>query len=366
MLIIVSGCMKKEPDPDPAEDSNPVFGCTCTLDGITQTLQAGQNNYYMYTSFLMDSTDMQFWFLYKFRGALQQVNCQTCKSLFIEISDNKLVLSSDNSNMDSLSTGTYKFWQNSSPYDTVLVNMFSSHPMNSNTVKSTSWDFGDGSTAKDVSNPEHVYASPGTYTVCHVIEYTGGCTDELCFPVSTYGLKDCYPPVINYTYIGDTVFFQSNVDTSTHVYSWNFGDGGTSTLAYPSHQYAKNGIYKVSLEISDTANCHATAYEKIKTPYMVAGCTANFSSDANMKTIPSKKSIITVNWTNSLGNVFTTANTPQPADAFFEILSIEDYLTNESGQKTKKIHARFKCVLSDGYKVISLTDGDAVFAVAYQ
>lgn len=37
-------------------------------------------------------------------------------------------------------------------------------------------------------------------------------------------------------------------------WQWNFGDGGTSTLQNPSHTYTANGLYTVSLTVSDGTN----------------------------------------------------------------------------------------------------------------
>lgn len=44
------------------------------------------------------------------------------------------------------------------------------------------WDFGDGSTATQ-QNPQHTYASLGTYTVCLTVETTAGCIDSTCSTV---------------------------------------------------------------------------------------------------------------------------------------------------------------------------------------
>ena len=36
-------------------------------------------------------------------------------------------------------------------------------------------------------------------------------------------------------------------------YSWDFGDGGSSTLASPSHTYAAGASYNVTLTVTDSA-----------------------------------------------------------------------------------------------------------------
>ena len=55
-------------------------------------------------------------------------------------------------------------------------------------------------------------------------------------------------PVAGYTYAvtTNTVNF-TNSSTNALTYSWNFGDGGTSTTVSPSHTYASTGTYTVQL-----------------------------------------------------------------------------------------------------------------------
>jgi len=68
------------------------------------------------------------------------------------------------------------------------------------------------------------------------------------------------PPVANFTYTPssptDLDVIQS-IDTSTDAdgtiasWGWNFGDGGTSTLQNPTHDYVDDGTYSVTLTVTD-------------------------------------------------------------------------------------------------------------------
>lgn len=55
---------------------------------------------------------------------------------------------------------------------------------------------------------------------------------------------------------------QPMVDSAT-VWLWNFGDGTTSNEFSPLHQYAKEGVYEVSLTITTLEGCKDTYVEKI-------------------------------------------------------------------------------------------------------
>ena len=61
-------------------------------------------------------------------------------------------------------------------------------------------------------------------------------------------LFDRYNPVSNFTYVmnmGEVNF--TNTSTNSSSYSWNFGDGNTSTAVNPTHTFSANGTYQVKL-----------------------------------------------------------------------------------------------------------------------
>ncbi len=52
--------------------------------------------------------------------------------------------------------------------------------------------------------------------------------------------------------------------TNAAQYSWDFGDGATSTDANPSHTYTKEGVYNVVLITQSTAGCQDTVVRKVQ------------------------------------------------------------------------------------------------------
>ncbi len=120
------------------------------------------------------------------------------------------------------------------------------------------WDFGDGGTSS-VQNPAHTYTSYGNFTVQLIVTNASGCRDTLIRPdfiivrraqVSIPGLpaRGCIPFSFNFNPI------ITSVDAVTS-YSWDFGDGGSSTLPNPTYTYTTQGTYNVTLTITTSSGC---------------------------------------------------------------------------------------------------------------
>ena len=63
-------------------------------------------------------------------------------------------------------------------------------------------------------------------------------------------------------------------------YSWNFGDGGTSTLANPSHTYQTAGTYNATLTVTD--NQGATGTASVTITVTQSGCTSKCLRSTNI------------------------------------------------------------------------------------
>ncbi|MFY9310545.1 MAG: PKD domain-containing protein [Bacteroidia bacterium] len=121
------------------------------------------------------------------------------------------------------------------------------------------WDFGDGTTSVD-ENPSHDYINPGLYTVTLMaFGATGTDTSIVTGQVYVYP-----PPVSNFqAYVsqgGDTAYFADNSLNATG-WLWDFGDGNSSTIQNPTHTYAANGTYSISLIVTNSYGCADTTYK---------------------------------------------------------------------------------------------------------
>ncbi len=111
------------------------------------------------------------------------------------------------------------------------------------------WDFGDG-TLSTLENPVHTYDSLEDYTACLTV--SDSCGDStFCSLVSI----NCNLPVANFTYqINTRLVSFSNISTGDVgiSHSWDFGDGFSSQLLNPIHEYDSGGDYIVCLTVSDS------------------------------------------------------------------------------------------------------------------
>ena len=132
-------------------------------------------------------------------------------------------------------------------------------------ITSPLWGFGDGVHSTHPS-PFYTYSSNGTYIVTlQDAENPTVCPSYIEVTVSGF-------PSASYSWNGSC----TNTSVSFHAqtagasYSWDFGDGQTSTLQNPSHTYASADIYTVTLTVSN-GTCTSTVSQQVQagpqTPY---------------------------------------------------------------------------------------------------
>lgn len=123
------------------------------------------------------------------------------------------------------------------------------------TPTSWSWTFGDGGTSS-LQSPTYSYATAGTYTVALTVTNAAGSdtntkTNYISVTVGSGPVADFSgTPLTGAAPL--TVTFTDLTTNAPTSWSWNFGDGGTSTLQNPSHAYTTAGSYAVTLTASNT------------------------------------------------------------------------------------------------------------------
>ncbi|TNE66040.1 MAG: PKD domain-containing protein [Bacteroidetes bacterium] len=133
------------------------------------------------------------------------------------------------------------------------------------------WDFGDGATSTE-QNPTHTYAEDGVYTVLLTVTSSDGCIVHACEVICTHG------GFIDTFYYDCQAMFATGwggldpaggfdpltldfIDLSFGIvseWSWDFGDGSTSSEQNPVHTYAEPGLYMVTLSIVTVDGCESS------------------------------------------------------------------------------------------------------------
>jgi PKD repeat protein len=119
-------------------------------------------------------------------------------------------------------------------------------------LTSWNWDFGDGAKSTE-QNPVHIYTTLGSYTVTLTVSNKDGqdTTSKSGYIVTTLA------PVADFkvnSRVGKAPFIVQFQDLSTNnptSWSWDFGDGTSSSVQNPLHQYPKEGAYNVRLTVSN-------------------------------------------------------------------------------------------------------------------
>ncbi len=143
--------------------------------------------------------------------------------------------------------------------------------LSTNSPTSWAWDFGDGGTST-AQNPSHTYNVAGTYTVSMTATNAGGSNQMVKTNYIT--VNTCVAPVAGFSgtpVSGDYPLVVNFTDQSTNAstYSWDFGDGNTSTASNPSHTYTAAGTYTVSQTVTNGCGSNQsvmTNYITVTTP----------------------------------------------------------------------------------------------------
>mgnify|MGYP000076587784 CR=1 FL=1 len=192
------------------------------------------------------------------------------------------------------------------------------------------WDFGDGTTST-AANPTHTYSGVGSYNVClTTVGLTADgecCTDSVCYTIDV----DCVPCVcdvtadFNYSVDGCQVNF---TDASTAPqcnqitgWQWYFGDGTTSNLQNPAHNYGASGSYTaclVTTSSSGTNTCTDSICYNVTVDCPTGDCECDVDLDFDFNVdrcqvdfseiINTNCQIVAINWDFGDGSSASTSN----------------------------------------------------------
>ena len=203
-----------------------------------------------------------------------------------------------------------------------------------------SWDFGDGEKSELVS-PVHTYAAPGTYTV--KLTVSDGKESTVFTRNVTIAQVANHAPVADFQVSSKDLLITCkdasyDEDGDNLTYKWDFGDGSSSSDRSPSHTYAKNGTYTVTMTVTDGKLSSAVTREvTVQSNTVVSGNHAPVA-DFHYKF-------------TGLSGVLTAAATDADKDELSYVWNFGDGLT--STEKNPKVTYK-----TGGEKTITLTVSD--------
>lgn len=129
-------------------------------------------------------------------------------------------------------------------------------------VTSYLWDFDDG-TFSTLENPTKTFTAAGVYNVILFITDGNGCSDNYSFPVSATAPISSSISVIGAisscgTDVSPTISASTSGGVLPYSYSWDYGNGTTSTLASSIVNYSGCDKYDISYTVTDANGCSLT------------------------------------------------------------------------------------------------------------
>ena len=122
-------------------------------------------------------------------------------------------------------------------------------------ISSWLWNFGDGNTSVE-QNTTHEYSDNGNYQVTLIITDNYGSINITSKQINILNVE----PEADFTYtpekpndLENVTFTDKSIDPDGSIvkWSWAFGDGNSSNSMNPSYQYNDNGIYTITLIVTD-------------------------------------------------------------------------------------------------------------------
>ncbi|MBP1672344.1 MAG: cell surface protein [Bacteroidetes bacterium] len=168
-------------------------------------------------------------------------------------------------NNDSIVNNCMAYYAFAPQYPDSLTVQFTDQSIYSGNGVNYDWTFGDG-TYSNLQNPVHTFPQSGYYQICLTI-YDSICQNTYCDYIFVGNPYDTINPTLcsslfsyyqDYSNAASFSFFDLS-DGNPDSWLWDFGDGATSTIQHPNHYYSSNGLFVVSLTISNSlTGCTST------------------------------------------------------------------------------------------------------------
>ncbi len=371
LIILIAAC--KKVDLPPVDNGDPVFTLSANADGTSLELIAGEEDYYMFTSYERDSLDVL-----NMIGELRPENCPDCGP-YLKLTFREKVASTPSSfNIQTaLPTGAYSLEEVAPTEEYHYMLQLSAEPSiyQEDELILYRWNV-NGETSLE---PNPLIELPNfTQPVNVLLENTtlqgGNCSIEKTIGFTAISF-DCGVDFDFEIWQGGFLNRVTAIPygTSPFTYAWNTGEN-TSSVATENPQ--DSAFAQVCVTVTDANGCETTSCPAVKIfGNPVSGLVQYYSyTDFSYQTYtdtvligdPFAYGLATIEYGDELGNVYRSDWGAQDASSFFDLLSIEDYDDNENGEKTRKFDFKTTAVLYDSSGgALPFSTELSTFAIAY-
>jgi hypothetical protein len=363
LITILVGCNKIDV-PEPVKE-DPVFYFNFNVDNSNANLAAGQANYFMDANYEINSNG-----ILHLIGTLKPKDCRNlCPgSLRIVIRDIRK-FDPDRFNITQTLRPKHYGYVWNLRRDSVVIH-FKNNSRSETPFKSI-WNLGNGLTVTQ----NHVTATYGrkAFRVALNVFNQAGCESVQVQSFDTENGYYCRSFIVPGESNNQRVLKVRSFGEAPFTYKWN--NGSTDSLIMLNSITSTSLRRKYGVTVTDPNGCESVSgFDLTKANTDVNSlkdiCVADFSS--KLELVPNTTNalgtgLISIDFMNKDGVLFTSKNFRQPNDAFFEVLSVEDFEKNEKNQSVKKIGIRFSCNLHspETDRDIMIRNAKGFMAVAY-
>lgn len=374
VFFLMISCKKKDVEyniPN-ISNGNVEFYFYGKINSLPIYIEAGKDNYYMFSGITYDTTIHT----YLFEGEFKKTNCTYCSDVLkISIVDDTIIPYGYPSHIQKLNIGNYAFYAPSSSTTGLSMNLYAI-PLNPSVVATYQY-YLDGNLIGNIANLTNYFITSTTHTLtCIMNNYTDSCMNNTLTNILNFTPTDDFYAYFLYsinTYSNSKIvtFTINTFPSTSHTYTLEFGDSSYSVTSnsiqthfYPDH----TTLYLARLKAKSDNGKIWTFQNYVTFNPNLINCLPNyyytFSSFTNTVSPYSK---IKIQYVSSENKTYTSFSFIQPLDSYFQIVSIQPYKHNSQNMPTKKITAKFKCRLYNTNNPGDYIDieGDCQFAVAY-
>ena len=128
-------------------------------------------------------------------------------------------------------------------------------------ISSYLWDFGDLTATSTEANPSHVYTRTGNFTVTLKVSDERGSDNKTMQIRVLREMKAYLSASTTKAKAGVSIQFSDMSIGEGDAWLWDFGDGSTSNEKNPIHLYEADGIYTVTLTVSNAISSNTIVEE---------------------------------------------------------------------------------------------------------